>query len=208
LFARSLAHSLTRQKRYALSQVSNPKGLAIEILGQQIRSISKLNPQTKVIVMDRKGELAKDVARACRAAGVRTAYVMDGGFNGYRRQEGMAVDGRDFYEDGPLALAGDQVESLTSGLKGALSDRKGAAVVLGSIAAATFVGANLHEVLKLVGVLGIEATIVIRYVLGDESLGDDLALALGSFDSLVGGVTSVVGTVSKAASKGENASSS
>ena len=170
-------------------QVSNPRGLAVEILGQQISSISKLNPQTKVVVMDRKGEVAKDVARACRAAGVRTAYVMDGGFNGYRRQEGLAVDGRDFYEDGPLALAGDQVESLASGLKGALGDRKGAAFVLGSIAAATFVGANLHEVLKFVGVLGIEATIVLRYVLGDERIGDDLATVLDSFDGLVAGVT-------------------
>ena len=188
------AHSQPLRRHH--HQVSNPRGLAVEILGQQISSISKLNPQTKVVVMDRKGEVAKDVARACRAAGVRTAYVMDGGFNGYRRQEGLAVDGRDFYEDGPLALAGDQVESLASGLKGALGDRKGAAVVLGSIAAATFVGANLHEVLKFVGVLGIEATIVLRYVLGDERIGDDLAMVLDSFDGLVGGVTSVVGLAS------------
>lgn len=172
-------------------QVSNPKGLAIEILGQQIGSISKLNPQTKVIVMDRKGEVAKEVARACRAAGVRSAYVMDGGFYNYRREEGMAVDGKDFYEDGPLALAGDQVESLTSGLKEALSDRKGAAMVLGTLATAVFVGANLHEVLKYVGVLGIEATVVVRYVLGDESIGDDLLAALSAFDAAVGTVTSL-----------------
>lgn len=172
-------------------QVSNPRGLATEILGQQIRSISKLNPQTKVIVMDRNGEIAKDVARACRAAGVRSAYVMDGGFNGYRLQDGLSVDGRSYYEDGPLAIVGDRVETLASGLQGAMGDRKSAVAVLAAVAAVTFVGANLHEVLKFVGVLGIEATVVLRYILGDESIGDDLAALLNSIDSAVGKVRSL-----------------
>lgn len=185
----SLSPSVSRQ-------VSDPKGLVTEILGQQIRSIAKINPQTKVIVMDRRCELAKDVARACRAAGVRNAYVMDGGFNNYRRQGNLPVDGKSFYEEGPLAIAGDQVETLASGLKGAVSDRKTAATALGAVAAATYVAANLHEVLKFVGVLGIEATVVLRYVLGDESIGDDLAALLGSVDAAVGAAMSLSRKVS------------
>jgi hypothetical protein len=156
--------------------------------------------------MDRKGEMAKDIARACRAAGVRGAYVMDGGFNNYRRQEGMAVDGKDFYEEGPLALAGDQVESLTSGLKGALSDRKSAGAILGAVATTTFVCLNLHEVLKFVGVLGIEATVVLRYVLGEENIGDDFLTVLNSLDSAVGflgDVSRKVGGTNAASSSGE-----
>ena len=172
-------------------QVSDPRGLATEILGQQIRSISKLNPKTKIIVMDRKGEFAKDVARSCRAAGLRSAYVVDGGFDGYRRQEGLPVDGKPYYEDGPLAIAGDQVETLASGLKGAVGDRKSAAVALAAVAGVAFVGANLHEVLKFVGVLGIEATLVLRYVLGDESIGDDLTALLNSVDAAVGKIRSL-----------------
>ena len=50
------AHSPPLRRHH--HQVSNPRGLAVEILGQQISSISKLNPQTKVVVMDRKGEVA------------------------------------------------------------------------------------------------------------------------------------------------------
>jgi rhodanese-related sulfurtransferase len=168
-------------------QVSDPRGLATEILGQQIRSISKLNPDTKVIVMDRKGELAKDVARACRAAGVRSAYVMGGGFNAYRLQDGLPVDGKSFYEDGPLAIAGDQVETLASGLRGAVGDRTSAAVALAGVAGVAFVGANLHEVLKYVGVLGIEATVVLRYILGDESIGDDVTSLINLVSETVGG---------------------
>ena len=168
-------------------QVSDPRGLATEILGQQIRSISKLNPDTKVIVMDRKGELAKAVARACRAAGVRSAYVMGGGFNAYRLQDGLPVDGKSFYEDGPLAIAGDQVETLASGLRGAVGDRTSAAVALAGVAGVAFVGANLHEVLKYVGVLGIEATVVLRYILGDESIGDDVTSLINLVSETVGG---------------------
>lgn len=173
-----LSPSVTRQ-------VHDAQALATEMLGQQIRSVAKLNPQTKVIIMDRKGEMAKEIARSCRAAGVRCVYMLEGGFSGYRRQEGLAIDGKDFYEDGPLALAADTAESLGAGLGQIFSDRKNSAIAFAAVALSAFTAANLHEVLKFVGVLGLEATVVLRYVVGDEEISEDFQRALGSVSGAV-----------------------
>lgn len=168
---------------YLSAKVSNKRKLCIEMMGAHIKSIGKLNKQTYIVVMDNRGEIAKDVARACRRAGLPRVYMMDGGFNQYKNQDCL-IDRRDFYEEGPLAIVADTAENLTNETKVVFAKSENVAMAL---AAVTFSGlfiTNLHEIFKFIGVLGIEATILLRYIIGGENVFDDFGTLYSSVQSV------------------------
>jgi len=156
-------------------QVSDSRTLSMTMLGEQIKFVSKINKQTRVILMDKKGEMGKDVARACRKAGLGRVYFMEGGFARYQK-EGLQMSPKDFYEDGPLAIAADTAESLTEETKSIFQNPQTSAISFASVLGTVLIVSNLHEVLKFIGVFGIEATIVLRFLTYDsvEDLMDDL----------------------------------
>lgn len=153
-------------------KVSNKQSLSIEILSAQIKSIAKIKRRTDVVLMDNRGELAKEVARACRGVGVSRVFIMDGGFDKYRKED-LQIDYRDFYEEGPLAIVADTAENLKNETKIAFAKSEYVAVTMTTMVLSGFVIANLHEVLKFIGVFGLEATVLLRYIIGDENIGDD-----------------------------------
>lgn len=165
-------------------QVSDSRTLSMTMLGEQIKCVSKINKQTRVIVMDKKGEMGKDVARACRKAGLGRVYFMEGGFARYQK-EGLQMSPKDFYEDGPLAIAADTAESLTEETKSIFQNPLTAAISVAGVLGTVLIISNLHEVLKFIGVLGIEATIVLRFLTYDsvEDLMDDLKYISSSFQA-------------------------
>lgn len=164
-------------------KVSNKRNLCIEMLGMEIKSIAKISQQTNIVVMDSKGEMAKEVARACRRSGLSRVYMMDGGFDRYSK-EGLQIDGRDFYEQGPLAIVADTAETLKNETKTVFGKSENVALTLVSVTLAGLVVSNLHEVLKFIGVLGLEATVLLRYIVGDEDLGDDLVNIYSTLQSM------------------------
>lgn len=168
---------------YLSAKVSNKRNLCIEMIGAQIKSIGKINKQTNIVVMDSRGENAKDVARACRRAGLPRVFMMDGGFNRYKNQE-LLVDTRDFYEEGPLAIVADTAENLTNETKVVFAKSENVAIALAIATLSGLCITNFHEVLKFIGVLGIEATVLLRYIMGDENLVDDLGSLYSSVKSV------------------------
>ena len=127
-------------------RVRNADALAIEILGAQIASLARVNGNTRVIIMDDRGEMAKAVARATSAAGVRRAYILDGGFKAWKSSGLAIVEKSSEYDANPLAAVGDAVWI-------------GAGLTLAALAAF-----NYHLLFRYIGVIGIEATIALRVI--------------------------------------------
>lgn len=184
-------------------QLRNSNQVSLELLATQISSISKLGNETRVIIMDKKGENAKDVARAVRAAGVRNVYFINGGFEACRK-DGLSMDPSAYYEDGPLALVADTAETLTEETKSVLSRPQNAAIVISSITGVTFFVANFHEILKYIGVLGIEATILIRFLTYDspDDFFDDISTIRGTVSNVLQLPTNVLQMVNSRKAEG------
>lgn len=164
-------------------KVFNSRDLSIEILSAQIRSVAKINRKTRVILMDNGGEMAKEVARACKKVGLSRVFVMEGGFNRFG-QQGLQIDSKDYYEDGPLAIVADTAESLKLETEMVFGKSGNVAITLTGVVVLTLVLTNLHEVLKFVGVLGLELTFLLRYIIGDENIGDDFRNLSSTFQSI------------------------
>lgn len=188
-----------------LRQVSNSQVLLTDILAEQIKSISKISRDTIVIVMDSNGKISKDVSRACYKAGIGKVYIMDGGFAKYRRQ-GFNIDGREFYEDGPLAIAADRAETLTKETKSIAKNPAYAFAGISGLGTAIFALLHFHEVLRFVGVLGVEMTVVLRLLSyeSSEDFAEDIQNLANSLRRIYNYPKSLIQTVAKSS---KNASS-
>lgn len=49
----------------------------------QIAALKKVKKGTRVLLLDKNGGVAKDVAKGLNARGYKKVYVIDGGFNGW-----------------------------------------------------------------------------------------------------------------------------
>ena len=49
----------------------------------QIAALKKVKKGTRVLLLDKNGSVAKDVAKGLNARGYKKVYVVDGGFNGW-----------------------------------------------------------------------------------------------------------------------------
>lgn len=188
-----------------LRQVSNSQLLLTDILAEQIKSISKISRDTIVIVMDGNGKISKDVSRACCKAGIGKVYIMDGGFAKYQRQ-GYNIDARDFYEDGPLAIAADRAETFTEETKSIAKNPIYAFAGISGLGAVLFTLLHVHEVLQFVGVLGVEMTIALRLLSYDssEDFAEDIQNIANSVKTIYSYPKSLMQTVAKSS---KNASS-
>jgi rhodanese-related sulfurtransferase len=160
-------------------RVRGPDALALQILGAQVAALARAAPGTRLVVMDDAGERGKAVARAAAAAGVRRAYVLDGGFRGWQAA-GLAVAARaSEYGSSPLAAVGDAAESAAEEAAGLLRSPVNAALALAGAALAGAVLLNYHAVLRLAGVVGVEATLAARLLSysSPQDAADDLNAA-------------------------------
>lgn len=183
-------------------QVKDPRALALELLGLQIASAGKLQKNTKVIILDRKGAMGKEVARITRKCGIKKIYYIEGGFESCRR-EGIKLENSTIYEDGPLALAADTAEALTNETKNVLQNPVNAAVILSSITGTALFVTYFHEILRYIGVLGIEATVILRLLTYDSPVDalDDLQNIRNSISRFVSFPTNVVQMLSSPKAK-------
>ncbi|PRW34000.1 zinc finger CCCH domain-containing 11 [Chlorella sorokiniana] len=159
-------------------RVRDSSAVALEIQALEVASLSKVNPgSTKVIVMDNQGEGAKTVARALRAAGVRRAYTLAGGFKAWQNA-GLGVKQAAEYDASALDAVGDVAETVVEKAASQLSGLRQpgtavtAAAALGGLG---FIALNFHTTLQFVGVLGLELTLVLRalsYDSPEEALQD------------------------------------
>ncbi|EFN55745.1 expressed protein [Chlorella variabilis] len=171
-------------------RLRDPAGVALEIQALEVAALAKVRPRsTKVIVMDDKGEGAKRVARALRAAGVRRPYVLAGGFRAWQ-EAGLGVRSTaSEYEASPLDVAEDVAGTVAEQAASQLSplrEPKNAAVAAAALGGLGYVAANFHTTLQFLGVLGLELTLVNRalsYGSVEEALEDVRGLA-GSAASL------------------------
>eukprot|EP00890_Picochlorum_soloecismus_P004276 jgi/Picsp_1/484/NSC_00482-R1_protein len=154
--------------------VRDKEALIKEILASQIAAITKIGPKTKVIIMDQKGTIAKDIARATRSAGVQQVYFIQGGFQNCRKV-GLLVENNTFYEDGPLALVADTAETLRDETSGILTNPSALTKISISVLGIGLFSTYFHDILKFIGVLGLEATLILRilqYNSAEEALDD------------------------------------
>ncbi|KAI7837815.1 hypothetical protein COHA_008303 [Chlorella ohadii] len=161
-------------------RVRDASAVALEIQALEVASLSKVSPgSTKVIVMDNQGENAKTVARALRAAGVRRAYTLAGGFKAWQAA-GLGVKQTSEYDASALDAVGDVAETVVEKAASQLSGLRQpgtAATAAAALGGLGFVALNFHTTLQFLGVLGLELTLVLRalsYSSPQEAL-DDLA---------------------------------
>lgn len=156
------------------SLVRDKEALIKEILASQIAAIAKIGPKTQVIIMDQKGSIAKEIARATRSAGVQHVYFIQGGFQNCRKA-GLPVENNFYYEDGPLALVADTAETLREETSSILTSPSALTKISISVLGIGLVSTYFHDILKLIGVLGLEATLILRtlqYNSAEEALAD------------------------------------
>lgn len=161
-------------------QVRNASQLAIDILGTQIAGLARVNKSTtKIIIMDqgKNDKFAKQVARAAAAAGAKRAYIMTGGFKAWQA-EGLPVANKKSlsYEAGPLLAVADSAEVALESATGAIKSNPfaGGAAAAGVLALIVALY-NYHLTLRLIGVVGLELTVLIKllsYDSPDEFLSD------------------------------------
>jgi rhodanese-related sulfurtransferase len=161
-------------------KVKNADALAIEIFGAQIASLARLNGNTRVIIMDDRGEMAKAVARAACSAGVRRAYIVDGGFQAWKSADLAISEKSSEYDANPLAIVGDAAESVAEEAAQLLKEPTNAVWIAGGLTLAALAAFNYHLLFRYIGVIGIEATIALR-VIDYESPQD----AIDDFNALV-----------------------
>ncbi len=145
-------------------RVRNADALAIEILGAQIASLARVNGNTRVIIMDDRGEMAKAVARATSAAGVRRAYILDGGFKAWKSSGLAIVEKSSEYDANPLAAVGDAAESVAEEAAQLLKQPTNAVWIGAGLTLAALAAFNYHLLFRYIGVIGIEATIALRVI--------------------------------------------
>lgn len=143
-------------------RVRNADALAIDILGVEIAALSRRGGNTRVIVLDDKGEIAKAVARAATAAGVRRVHIVTGGFKAWKSADLSIVEKSSEYDNNPLGLIEDTVESVAEEAAALVKEPTGAATILGGAAAVGLALYNYHTTLQFIGVVGIEASIAWR----------------------------------------------
>ncbi|KAH7623779.1 hypothetical protein Ndes2526B_g01025 [Nannochloris sp. 'desiccata'] len=161
-------------------KVRNADSLAFEILGAQIASLARVNGKTRVIIMDDRGEMAKAVARATCAAGVRQAYILDGGFKAWKSAGLAVVEKSSDYDANPLEVVGDAAETVAEEAAQLLKQPTNAVWIGAGFTLAILAAFNYHLLFRYIGVLGIEATIALRAI--DYESPQD---AIDDFNALV-----------------------
>ncbi|KAG7668260.1 hypothetical protein KSW81_002157 [Nannochloris sp. 'desiccata'] len=161
-------------------KVRNADSLAFEILGAQIASLARVNGNTRVIIMDDRGEMAKAVARATCAAGVRQAYILDGGFKAWKSAGLAVVEKSSDYDANPLEVVGDAAETVAEEAAQLLKQPTNAVWIGAGFTLAILAAFNYHLLFRYIGVLGIEATIALRAI--DYESPQD---AIDDFNALV-----------------------
>ncbi|KAL4436752.1 hypothetical protein ABPG75_003891 [Micractinium tetrahymenae] len=161
-------------------RVRDPSGVALEIQALEAAALAKVGGGTKVIVMDERGESAKGLARALRAAGVRRPYVLAGGFRGWAAA-GLAVrQSASEYDASPLDALSDTAETVVEAAASQLSplrEPRTAALAVAALGGLGFLAFNFHTTLQFIGVLGLELTLVSRALTYDsfQDALDDLS---------------------------------
>lgn len=155
--------------------VRNAKQLAIDILGEEIAGLARVDSSTCIIIMESRGDgFAKQVARATMAAGAGRAFVLSDGFRGWQAA-GLAVKKGISYDAGPLAAVADTAEEALEEAATALSKPQIAVGVGAAIAVVAFSAYNYHYVLQMIGLIGLELTLLKKlseYESPDEFLQD------------------------------------
>lgn len=152
-------------------RVKNADSLAVDVLGAQIASLARRRGNTRVIIMDDRGELGKAVARAASAAGVRRAHIVEGGFRAWKSSGLDIAESKAEYDVNPLGVVEDAVEAVAEDAAALLSKPTNVVYTSAAAALAALSIFNYHVFFRFIGVVGIEATVAWR-VLQYQSLGD------------------------------------
>jgi hypothetical protein len=128
-----------------------------------------------------QGEKAKAIARAATAAGVRRAYVLQGGFNAWSAA-GLGIRPGSDYGDSPVVgLLADAAETVSASAASVVPKGPVAVVAAGAAVGVVALAAfNVHLLLEWIGVLGLELTLLYRlsqYDSLDDLLADISGLA-------------------------------
>jgi rhodanese-related sulfurtransferase len=185
--------------RVARAARGGAAALEASVAGALVAGLAKADPKGRIFLLDGGDGKATAVARAARAAGVRGAFVVEGGFPAWRAA-GLAVAPRPDFDDSPGAVLGDAVAGLAAGLTTSASSTAAAsplaaAGLVSGLAGATMVALNLKAALEVVGVLGLGLTLG-RRLLSYESPADlaaDIGAAVEGAAGVVGKVVGAVG---------------
>jgi rhodanese-related sulfurtransferase len=173
------------------------------VLGILLANLAKAGRSTPLFILDGGDGRAPRAARAARLAGVRSPYVVDGGFPAWRAA-GLPLrnDVTDYGATPGDALA-DAADRAAAGLAaatgGAASARASPATKVGvvaGLAAAAVAAANWRFSLELVGVLGLFVSFSTRLLSYDTP--DALAAeAAGAVAAARGAAAAVSGAAAK-----------
>lgn len=173
--------------QYLTRRIRNPKELATEMLGAEVASLKVVGPGTNVIILDERGKGAKAVARAASRAGVRRAFIVDGGFRKWTADKLPIDEKASEYNENPLVIIEDAAEAVAEEASSAIKSPT-KAITLGT-AATVAIGAlvNYHVLLQAIGVIGVEATIVWKLLQYEspEAFLDDVGGQLSKLEGLI-----------------------
>lgn len=143
-------------------RVRSADGLALQILGAQVASLSRVDNNTFVIILDERGDSAKAVARAATGAGVRQVYTIDEGFRGWKKAGLPIVETSADYGASPIDAIGDAAEVVVEEAATLFRRPSSAALAMGTGSLVVFALVNYHLLMRYIGVLGLEATLALR----------------------------------------------
>jgi rhodanese-related sulfurtransferase len=154
-------------------------------------------PATRVVIMDRDGgDEARALARALTGLSKPTAYVMTGGFRGWRDAAGLPVAEAADYAADAGALLADNVEVVAGKLSELSAPTKAVPLGAGLLGAGVAL-ANYHTTLEFIGVLG-TLLLAVRKALSYSSPGE----ALDDVRSLASQVSGLAASAANALPKG------
>eukprot|EP00892_Ulva_mutabilis_P010963 jgi/Ulvmu1/8239/UM041_0049.1 len=142
--------------------IDNSQRLQLQLNAALVTSLNEVNRFTKIIVMDGRGTSVKGLARAITQQGYR-GYMLGGGFSAWK-SGGLAVKSGS-YAVTPADLLADKGEELSEAAEQTaekLRQPRNAAIAVLTLASAVAVYLYPHESFRLIGVLGIELTILLK----------------------------------------------
>ncbi|EEF37487.1 conserved hypothetical protein [Ricinus communis] len=144
------------------------------LIAAVIRNLKAVKDRSKVIVLDADGTYSKGIARSLRKLGVKRAYLVEGGFQSWAKQN-LRV--KELKPETALTVLNEEAEAILEDIRPSPVQVLGYSV--GSVAA-LYAILEWEKTLQFIGVLGLAQSIYRRVVSyeGPEDFRQDVRLLL------------------------------
>ncbi|KAK9816559.1 hypothetical protein WJX72_001971 [[Myrmecia] bisecta] len=156
---------ISRLEAALARQLRRADEVAFDIAAAQIAGLRQVTSRTKIIIMGEGEERAVKVARALRTVASRSAYVMQGGFSAWYREQLPLKYGAVDYSSSAGDYLADEAEVIaekTTSLLSRLRDPPTAVLTAAALTLSGYTIYDIHSTLRFVGVAGMLLTLANR----------------------------------------------